>query len=258
MATTFAERATNSMWSLGSLLVGGLIWELGARAVDVSVFPTLTAVIARFFELMSDAQTRSFLVDSLTNLAIGFTISVILGLTVGIAMGVSKTIDTALSVYVKGLLTAPGLAFAPIFFSVLGLSRWTIIGVIVFYGTFIIMLNTASAIREAPANLVEMAKSFCGSRSFIIRRVVIPSAIPLIMAGIRLGAGRAVRGMINGEMFIAVVGLGGAIIDAGRNLDLTTVLAFVGLTILVAFAVLWLVELADRKLTPWVVSNVRS
>lgn len=250
-------RLREMSWGIGSLLAGAALWEIGARIIDVSVFPTLSAVLVRLVELLGDPETISNLMTSLGNLAIGFTIALVLGLAVGIAMGVSQTFDTAFGVYVKAMLTAPGLVFAPIFFSVLGLSRWTIIGVVVLYGTFIIMLNTAAAIKEAPVNLIEMGRAFCASRWFIVRRIIVPSAVPLIMAGVRLGAGRSVKGMINGEMFIAVVGLGGAVMAAGRNLDLTTVLAIMTMIILIAFAVLGVVEWADRRLTPWVVSNVR-
>lgn len=255
--SAFLYRLADMRWSVASLLAGAMFWELGARIVDVSVFPTLSAVMVRMVELLGEPETISNLVTSLGNLGIGFAIALVLGLAVGIAMGVSETFDMAFDIYVKAMLTAPGLVFAPIFFSVLGLSRWTIIGVIVLYATFIIMLNTSAAIKEAPANLIEMGEAFCASRWFIVRKVIVPAAVPLIMAGVRLGAGRAVKGMINGEMFIAVVGLGGAVMAAGRNLDLATVLAIMTLIILIAFAVLGIVEWADRRLTPWVVSNVR-
>jgi NitT/TauT family transport system permease protein len=247
-----------SAWSTGSVVIGVLAWELGARAIDARAFPPFSGVVERLFELLGESTTYSHLASSLLNLALGFGISLVLGLGVGVAMGVSRTVDTALGVYVKAMLTAPSLVFAPIFFSVLGLSRWTIVGVVVLYSTFIIMLNTAAAIREAPAPLVEMVRSFCGGRTYIIRRVLLPSSVPLIMAGVRLGAGRAVKGMINGEMFIAVVGLGGAVISAGRNLDLTTVLAIMTLIILIAFAVLAVVDRVDRRLTPWLGSNART
>ena len=77
------------------------------------------------------------------------------------------------------------------------------------------------------------------------------------MAGIRLGVGRAVKGMINGEMFIAVVGLGGVVMTAGRNFDAETVLAVMLLIILVAFGAVGLVERIDRRLTAWLPETSR-
>jgi ABC-type nitrate/sulfonate/bicarbonate transport system permease component len=246
-----------SAWSTGSVVIGVLAWELGARAIDARAFPPFSGVVERLFELLGESTTYSHLASSLLNLALGFGISLVLGLGVGVAMGVSRTVDTALGVYVKAMLTAPSLVFAPIFFSVLGLSRWTIVGVVVLYSTFIIMLNTAAAIREAPAPLVEMVRSFCGGRTYIIRRVLLPSSVPLIMAGVRLGAGRAVKGMINGEMFIAFTGLGAMIMAAGGSFNAARVLALLLIITVVALLLGWAVTALDRRTTRWVSSTHR-
>jgi NitT/TauT family transport system permease protein len=91
----------------------------------------------------------------------------------------------------------------------------------------------------------------------MFRRIIIPAATPMIMAGIRLGAGRAVKGMINGEMFIAAVGLGALVTAAGNRFDATTVLAVLVLIIVVAFAVVRFVQYIDRRLTSWLPETQR-
>ncbi len=240
-----------------SLLVGLVAWEILGRALAVSVFPPLSAVLARLAELLVDPKIQGFIVASLSNLVIGFAVSLAIGLGVGVLMGLYRRVDLALDIYVRAMLTAPSLVFAPIFFVLFGLNRITIIGVIVLYSTFIIIITTAEAVRGAPRNLVEMAKAYGAGDRFVLRRVVLPAATPLIMAGIRLGAGRAVKGMVNGEMFVAVVGLGGVIMTAGRNFDAETVLAVMVLVVVVAFAVVWLVERLDRRLTAWLPANSR-
>lgn len=240
------------------MLAGGLVWETSARALDVSFFPPVSAVLARLAEMVIAGEVLGLLASSLTNLLIGFTISLVAGIAIGLAMGLWPLVDAALGPYVKGMLTAPGLVFAPVFFSVFGLGRATIVGVIVIYATFVIIINTAAAVQSAPIELLEMTRAFCAGRWYTVKRVVLPAAIPLIMAGVKLGAGRAVKGMINGEMFIAVVGLGSTIIAAGRNFDAVTVLAVLALIILVAFGVLAVVEWIDRRLTPWLPKNVRA
>jgi NitT/TauT family transport system permease protein len=119
------------------------------------------------------------------------------------------------------------------------------------------VVNTAEAVRGTPRSLVEMARCYGARDRFVLRRVILPAATPLIMAGVRLGAGRAVKGMVNGEMFIAVVGLGGVIMTAGRNFDAETVLAVMTLVIVIAFCVVWLVERIDRRLTAWLPATSR-
>jgi NitT/TauT family transport system permease protein len=92
----------------------------------------------------------------------------------------------------------------------------------------------------------------------MIRRILLPASVPLIMAGVRLGSGRAVKGMINGEMFIAVVGLGGVVMRAGSRFDAESVLAVLLVIIVVAFGVVWTVQAVDRRLTRWLPATQRA
>jgi NitT/TauT family transport system permease protein len=81
--------------------------------------------------------------------------------------------------------------------------------------------------------------------------------MPLVYAGLRLGAGRAVKGMINGEMFIAVVGLGGVLIRAGQRFDAESVLAILLLVVIVAFRLVWLLTAAERRTLRWLPATTR-
>jgi NitT/TauT family transport system permease protein len=195
---------------------------------------------------------------SLTNLVLGFAVSLAIALVVGLLMGAFAKVEAALDVYVNALLTAPSLVFAPIFFSIWGLGREAIIAVVVMYSCFIMIINTAAGVRTVPRPLVEMGTSFSATRWQLFRYVVLPAATPLIMAGVRLGVGRAVKGMINGEMFIAVVGLGKLVQDAGRQLDAASVLAVLIVIVVVAFASVAVVQAVDNRLTGWLPQTARS
>jgi NitT/TauT family transport system permease protein len=240
-----------------SLLGGAVLWEIVARLWDVSFFPPLSAVLRRLGEMIADGEILGSLGNSLLNLLVGAVISVVIGVGVGLLMGAYKKVEQALDVYVYALLTAPSLVFAPIFFSIFGLGRASIVAVVVMYATFIIIINTATAIRSVPVSLIEMGRSFCASDWQVFRRIVVPAAMPLIMAGLRLGMGRAVKGMINGEMFIAAVGLGALVMDAGRRFDAETILAVLLVIIAVAVATMQLVQVLDRRVTRWLPSTAR-
>ena len=121
-------------------------------------FPPLSAVIVRLIELLTEPQTWEFLFASLTNLVVGFTISLTMGLGIGLLMGMYRRIDMALDIYVRAMLTAPSLVFAPILFVIFGLNRVTIIVIVVLYSMFIIILSTASAVKSSPSHIVEMAR----------------------------------------------------------------------------------------------------
>ncbi|WP_433332366.1 ABC transporter permease [Spirillospora sp. CA-294931] len=240
-----------------SLAAGAAAWELIGHLAGVSFFPPLSTVLERLVDITSEGMILGSLADSLVNLAFGFAISLVAGLAVGVAMGRYRKVEAALGIYVYALLTAPSLVFAPIFFSLLGAGRGSIIAVVVMYAMFVIVINTASAIQAVPAPLVEMARSYGASEGQVLLRVMLPAAAPMIMAGVRLGVGRAVTGMINGEMFIAVVGLGHVVTEAGGRFDSAEVLAVLLVVIAVALGAVGLVQAVDRRITRWVPKTTR-
>jgi NitT/TauT family transport system permease protein len=240
-----------------SLAVGIAVWEVLGRVFDLAYLPPASKVFTRLGEMVGDGLILESLGSSLVNLALGFGLSLALGLIVGSLMGWYHRVESAFSVYVYALLTSPSLVFAPVFFSVFGDGRESIIGVIVMYSTFAIMITTTDAIKAVSPSLVEMGRSFGASPTTALFRIVIPAALPGIMAGVRLGASRAVTGMINGEMFIAVVGLGRVVTEAGGRFDATSVLAVIVVIVAVALLVIGLVQVAERRLTGWLPKSER-
>ena len=248
-----------------ALLAGAIFWELLGRLWNVSFFPPLSEVLVRLAELtapngdISKGVILNNLVQSIINLGIGFGISVVFGVLIGALMGAYQKVGDALDVYVYALLTAPSLVFAPIFFAAFGARsiRETTIAVIVMYTIFIIIVNTATAIRSVPPSLIEMGRSFGANDRRMFWRIILPSALPLIFAGLRLGSGRAVKGMINGEMFIAVTGLGYVVINQGKRFDAAGVLAVLLVIVIVSLFAVKAVQIVDRRLTGWLPSTAR-
>jgi NitT/TauT family transport system permease protein len=233
-------------------LVGGIVlWEALGWLLALPWLPPFSKVMVALTELIQSGEILANLVISLRSLVIGFTISLVLGFVVGIMMGLSRRVDQAIGIYVNALLFTPHLVFAPIFFALFQLSDWTRIAVIVKYTVFIIIINTATAIRTADPALVEMARSFGASKRQIFSRILLPASVVVLFAGMRLGMGRAVKGMINGEMFIAFVGLGGVVQKYGSQFDASRVLAITLVILAVAVVMGGLVQRVDRRMTRW-------
>jgi NitT/TauT family transport system permease protein len=237
------------------VLVGG--WEMLGRLWQVQFFPPLSTVLGKLGEQLAKGAITTALENSLVNLVIGFSISLVFGLGIGFLMGVFRRFNAALDIYVNALLTAPSLVFAPIFFAIWGLGREPVIAVVVMYAIFIIIINTQAAVTTVPVSMVEMGRSFNASRWNMFWRIIVPSALPLIMAGVRLGAGRAVKGMLNGEMFIAIVGLGRLVMDGSRAFDASLVLAVLIVVVVIAFGVVFIVQQLDNYLTRWLPKTTR-
>ncbi len=240
-----------------ALLVGMVAWEAIGRVLSIQFFPPFSTVVGRLVQLIASGAILGNLTNSLTNLVFGFALSATVGLIVGALMGMYRKVERALDIYIYALLTAPSLVFAPLFFSLFGLDRMTIIAVIFMYAAFFIIINTAATIKAVPSPMVEMGRSYCASDRQLFFEIILPAALPLVMAGLRLGMGRAVKGMINGEMFIAAVGLGQIIIEAQGSFDAATVLAVLLLIIVVALVAIKLVQIVDARLTGWLPSTAR-
>lgn len=239
------------------LSIGVIFWEILARVWQVSFFPPMTAVFARLIDFIDRGLILGALFNSLINLAVGFGISAVVGVVIGTLMGMYRKVDMALDVYVYALLTAPSLVFAPIFFAIFGLGRASIIGVVVIYSMFIIIVNTVAAIRSVPVGLVEMGRSYCAGDRQLFVKVILPAALPMIFAGLRLGMGRAVKGTINGEMFIAIVGLGAVVESAGNRFDAAGVFAVLLVIIIVALIAVKAIQIIDARMTSWLPSTAR-
>lgn len=236
---------------IASALFGAVVWELLGRIFRFTYLPPFSTVVGALWSLTNQGLIISSLLTSLKSLLIGFGFSLVCGLLAGGLMGRYRKVEWALDVHVNWLLISPSIIFAPIFFTIFGTSDLTRIAVVVLYAWPIITHNTFVAFRRVNSELIEMAKSFGAGEVNIFLRVLVPASLPLTMAGLRLGMGRAVKGMINGELFVALVGLGALSEKFANSFDVPNVLAIVLVVVLVAIFMTECVQVVDRRLTYW-------
>lgn len=186
-------------------------WELFGRAVNPILFSPPSRVVRAFIELTADGRLpRAFLV-TMNALTVGYALSVVVGLIVGVLMGRRSTLSRLLEPYVDAVYATPRVVIIPlviIWFGVGYVGRVFLI----WLGTVIpIILNTAIGVRNARPDLVEVARSMGASERDLIRHVIMPASVPYVVAGLRIGAGRALVGVIVAEIFLDLTGLGGII-----------------------------------------------
>jgi NitT/TauT family transport system permease protein len=247
---TGAQARTTAIEAL-SMAVGLALWEVLGHGLQLSWLPPVSSVAAALIEFVRTGQILGNLAASITALALGLTVSLVLGLSLGALMALYRRVDLALDVYVHALLVSPNIIFAPIFFALFGLSRITQVAVIVMFTVFVIIINTRAAFRGVDPALVEMAISFGASPRAVFWKIQTPAALPIVFAGIRLGMGRAVKGMLNGEMYIAVLGLGALVEQYGAAFDASNVLALSAVVVAVGLVGNGLVQFLDARLTSW-------
>jgi len=228
-----------------------LAWQVLSSLVDARWLPSFTDAFARAVALFGSGELGPILRTSVSNLAVGYAIAVLLGLTLGTAMAVFQKVHYALRAVVDALLFVPPVLYAPLVLAFLGFSDVALIGVIVLFSAFMITVNTQTAISTVEVELREMAHSFGAGRIQQLREVVFPGALPQIFAGLRLGLGRAVKGMIIGELFVTVVGLGALERRFASSFDAVGVWAIALVVVGLAVLLIWAIQLIDRAVNWW-------
>jgi NitT/TauT family transport system permease protein len=234
-----------------SLLAGILVWEALGWTLGLPWIPPFSRVLAGLVELTLNGEILGNLATTLGTLAIGFFLSLVIGLPVGALMGRFKRVEQALGIYIYTGILVPSLAMAPIYFAIFGLSSMTRIMIVVQFAVFFLIVNTATAFRTVDSSLEEMGRGFGANRRQNLWQIVLPGSAVMLFAGIRIAVGRSIKGMISGEMFIAVVGLGGVIQKYGTQFDASKVLAVALITLVIAVALGAVARAVERRFTRW-------
>ena len=235
-------------------VAGGLaLWELISRyLVANSLFLAAPSQIAvAIYNLARSGQLWHHIGVSSMEFVLGYIIACVIGIVLGVAMAASVTAKQALQPWVSGLYATPTIALAPLFILWFGIGIWSKVLVVITLVMFPVAINTEAGLRTTSERLIEMLRSFGATRRQIFVKVSLPSALPFILAGLKLGIGRGLIGVVVAELFGSRAGLGNLIsqsADAFNMPDLfagVVVLAFAGIVMTAGFG--WL----EKRLVPW-------
>jgi NitT/TauT family transport system permease protein len=236
---------------IASLVAFLALWQaLGAR-VDPLFLPTPTAVLAEFPGLIASGQLGGAILSSLSIFLIGFGLAVASGIPLGILLGRSRVLADFSDVYVTIFWATPTIALLPLFVTWFGLTLTTKL-VIVFLSAFWpLLINTQTGVQNVDRTFGEVADSFGATRLEHLAFVTLPSAVPYIVAGLRIAIGRAIIGVIVAELYTSVSGLG-ALMTLFSNF-FETAKYFAALTTLVVFSVILTeaVRLIEERFSHW-------
>jgi NitT/TauT family transport system permease protein len=188
---------------------------------------------------------------SLWTLVAGFLLAVALGIIIGVLMGRFRQVEHFLDLYINALMSAPMTAFVPLLIMWFGLGVQSRIAVVFLFAFFVIVINTMTGVKQVDRIFVEMARSFGAKELEVFFKVVLPAAMPAIMAGVSIGMGRAVKGMVTAEMLLTLTGVGGMIMQYGSAFATDALFAVILTILMVAMIAMQLVKIVDRRLTGW-------
>lgn len=187
-----------------------IIWETCSRAgwINQTLLPSFTKVLGTAVKLINNGKLQAHILTSIGRVAKGFVLGVILGSVIGTIMGFSKFFNRFLGSLVGIFRPVPMIAWIPLLILWLGIGEETKVSLIT-VGTFWpVLLNTIHGIQSVDPKMLEVAKILKKSRLTVIFRVILPSALPAIFTGVRLGMGSAWSCVVAAEMIAASKGIG--------------------------------------------------
>ena len=232
---------------LSSVLIFGA-WEIAGRVPVSFAFPTFLESMEALWILTVKGTIFTAYAETLKPLAVGVLISAFLGVGIGIWIGLSRTFDWLVSPIFVVMQSAPLAALIPLLIMVYGIGMTSKVFVVCIMAMPVIVLNTAGSVRNTSVSLIEMGKSFLGTRKDIILKVVLPSASPIIFAGLRLGISAGFIGAILSELKITPTGVGDIITYSRSIADYPSMYA--AIFSIIVFAVLFLnvLERIEKRL----------
>jgi NitT/TauT family transport system permease protein len=181
----------------------------------------------------------------------GYLLSVIVGVPFGIAIGWYKKFAYICDPFVNAMNATPRVALLPLVIIWLGIGILSKVGIIFLGAVFPLIINTRDGVKTTPANLLTAARSFGASEWQIFKSVVIPSTVPFILTGLRLAIGRALIGVMVGELYAATAGIGFMITVAGATFQTDKVFVGVLIFAITGMVATEMVDRAEKRFDKW-------
>lgn len=226
-----------------------MLWEAGARAAGNPFFPTLEAIGAALF--VNAGTIAAQIVETLRRAAIGLGLSCLVMIPLGAAIGRIRLLGDIFEPIVNMLRPLPPPAVAPIALLFAGAGDGGKIAMIVFTCSFPILIGSIDGVRANHPMLTNVARSLRLSRLETIALIDLPSALPVIMTGVRLAVAAALLVSVISEMLLTTNGIGVYLLRAQENFRIADGLAGVVAVAFVGFLVNYLFLRFDRKLLAW-------
>jgi ABC-type nitrate/sulfonate/bicarbonate transport system permease component len=239
--------------SLISLIVVLAGWELLGQYVLTNrlFFAPLSDVIGAIVELSGTGELQRHIGASFKAIAYGMALAIVVGIALGIVLGVSRMVADYSEVYLNALYATPLVAIAPLLILWLGIGIASKVAVVFLISVFPILISTASGVRNVDKYFLDVALAFGADRTQIVSKVLVPAALPFLLTGIRLAIGRAIVGVVVGELFGASAGLGFLIYTSGQTFDVPALFAGVLCLAFAGVSLTWILQTLERRLVRW-------
>ena len=237
----------------GSLLTFLVLWEIISRSglVDPLFISSPTRVARTGYTLLAAGEIWNDLKVSGVEFLLGYVGAAIVGIPFGLAMGWSKRLHYVFGPFVDTLNAVPRVTLLPLIIIWFGIGIWSKV-VVVFLGAVIpILINAQSGVKANEARFLKVARSFGASELKIFVSIILPGTVPFVFTGLKYGAGRALLGVVVGELYAATAGVGHVIADAGNTFQ--TDVVFFGVLVVTASGLVTvaILDRFERRFENW-------
>jgi ABC-type nitrate/sulfonate/bicarbonate transport system permease component len=234
------------------------LWELATQFTNIpSLFlPALTDVFAEYGAMHREGILLNNLWISVRTYLIGMAVSLVFAIPGGLLIGGVKVLDRVLSPYIWTLYTLPRIILMPLVLLWVGINRTATLVLIVLSAVPATIVFVMDGVKTADASLLRAARSFGADRRRLFTYVVMPSTLPFIATGVRMGVARGLLGLYIGEIFTGATGIGYILTLAFKTFDTARMFAMLLLFVLFSIFMVGLTQVLERKASLWKATDV--
>jgi ABC-type nitrate/sulfonate/bicarbonate transport system permease component len=250
------QRFESTILGTSTIVVLLIVWELLPRLMTLSAgtklfFTTPSQIGGTLWKMFATGSIWAPLSVSASGFAVGLGLAIVVGLPLGVLIGRSRTLNAMFDPFITAFNATPRLVFLPLLMLWFGLGLWSKV-VIVFIGAlFPILINTYEGVRNSDKLLINVVRSFGAKEWDVARLVVVPNAMPYIIAGLRLSIGRAVLGVVVAEFFGSEGGLGVMMVQAAGRYQVDIVFSGLIIFAVMTLAMTAAVQVLENRLGRW-------
>ena len=244
-----------ALYRYGFVVAILIVWEIIAPFISPIFFTSPSNIAIAFYETTVSGELPYFLGQSLEVMVYGLVTAIVVGIPLGVAMARIRWLDWALDLPINALYATPLVAVVPLLVLWFGIYLKAKIIVVFLFAVFPILINTYQGVRECDKGMIEVAQSFRSSEWRMWQDVLLPFAVPYIIAGLRLAIGRGLIGMIIAEFYTTISGLGFMITKYANVFAMDKTFVPVIVLMVLGVSLTTLLKWVGRRIAPWSAAN---
>jgi NitT/TauT family transport system permease protein len=244
------ERLTVGTMSVGAFLC---VWQLSVTfgAVDPMFVSSPLRIVGVAREIVDDPDFWRDVKVSAVEFLYGYLAAMVVGVPLGLSVGLSRRLQYMIGPIIDMMNAVPRVTFLPILVLWFGIGLWSKFAVVFLGAVIPIVISTLTGVRTNEARFIKVARSFSATRFKIFTSIILPGTVPFIFTGLRYASGRALLGVVVGELYASTAGVGHMIAEAGNTFQTDVVFFGVLLFTATGMTISAVLDRIERRFERW-------